>query len=274
MFATVPPQRIVEGYAALYHSNVLHFLCASILYLTKGDLLALGGVYTISFLGVMSLFAIGNALLKIRRARLPREHRAKWIAIATALTATIVGIAGNIQLKSENIRYFMLYFIPTVSIVFVMLNRHNILRMFLHIVLDLTKGLTGVDGIKQKINSWILSLESQRIIFFTKGDDAANLNRAMLYVKDNEITNRITVIHLYQDRDHIPKMLKSDLRTIDKLYPEMDIELVLLKGGFTPEKVDEISKKYNIPKNYMFLGAPSVKFAYPLADLGGVRLII
>lgn len=250
------------------------FLCASILYMTKGDLLALGGVYTISFLGVMSLFAVGNALLKIRRARLPRKYKAKWISIAIALTATLVGIIGNIQLKSENLRYFLLYFIPTVSIVFVMLNRHNILRMFLHIMLDITKSISGTEFIEEKIEGWICNLESQRIIFFTKGDDAANLNLAMLYVRDNEITNRITVIHLYDDMEHIPKQLKSDLRTIDKLYPEMDIELVLLKGKFTPEKVDEISKKYKIPKNYMFLGAPSVKFQYPLADLGGVRLII
>ncbi|MCB0271677.1 MAG: APC family permease [Bdellovibrionales bacterium] len=250
------------------------FLCASILYITQGDLLALGGVYTISFLGVMSLFAVGNALLKIRRSRLPRKYRATWIAIAVALLSTCAGIIGNIQLKSENVRYFLMYFIPTVSIVFIMLNRHNILRLILHILLDLSKGLRGVGGVHDKIQAWLDHLESQRVIFFTKGDDAANLNQAMLYVKDNEITNRITVIHLYDEIDHIPKHLKSDLRTLDKLYPEMDIELVLLKGSFTPEKVDEISTKYNIPKNYMFLGAPSAKFPYALADLGGVRLII
>lgn len=249
-------------------------LCSSILYLTQGDLLALGGVYTISFLGVMTLFAVGNALLKLRRSRLPRQYQATWPAIAFAMLATLSGIAGNIYLDSDNLRYFLLYFIPTVTIVFFMLNRHNILQLTLHILLDLTKNVDGLTFIQVRIQSWISHLESQRVIFFTKGDDAANLNQAMLYVKDNEITNRITVIHLYEDREAIPKFLKSDLRTLDKLYPEMDIELVLLKGSFTPEKVDEISQKYNIPKNYMFLGAPSVKFPYALADLGGVRLII
>jgi amino acid transporter len=42
-------------------------LCISILYLTHGELLSLAGVYTISFLGVMTFFAIGNILLRVNR---------------------------------------------------------------------------------------------------------------------------------------------------------------------------------------------------------------
>lgn len=35
----------------------------------------LAGVYTVSFLAVMGLFAIGNLLLKYKRAELPREYK-------------------------------------------------------------------------------------------------------------------------------------------------------------------------------------------------------
>jgi amino acid transporter len=54
-------------------------LCVSILLITKGELGALAGVYALSFLSVMALFALGNILLKFRRARLPRPERASWL---------------------------------------------------------------------------------------------------------------------------------------------------------------------------------------------------
>jgi amino acid transporter len=47
-------------------------LCSSILVATGGDLLSLAGVYTIAFLGVMSLFAFGNLILKETRTELKR----------------------------------------------------------------------------------------------------------------------------------------------------------------------------------------------------------
>ncbi|MEZ4688448.1 MAG: hypothetical protein R3B47_21020 [Bacteroidia bacterium] len=46
--------------------------------ITKGDVRLLAGVYTISFLSVMALFAVGNMLLKVRRNQLPRPEKATW----------------------------------------------------------------------------------------------------------------------------------------------------------------------------------------------------
>jgi AAA+ ATPase superfamily predicted ATPase len=45
-------------------------------------------------------------------------------------------------------------------------------------------------AIRDKINE----INSQQIVFFTRGDNLANLNNAMLYVKQNEHTNRIKVV--------------------------------------------------------------------------------
>lgn len=50
-------------------------LTASLVVITNNNVQTLGGVYTIAFLSVMSLFAIGNLLLKYKRARLPRPIR-------------------------------------------------------------------------------------------------------------------------------------------------------------------------------------------------------
>ncbi|MEJ7661513.1 MAG: amino acid permease [Hymenobacter sp.] len=75
--------------------SIFFGLCLSILALTRGDLEALAGVYTISFLAVMAFFAIGNFLLKVKRAKLPPScTRAcsacfwRWWACWRASTAT------------------------------------------------------------------------------------------------------------------------------------------------------------------------------------------
>jgi amino acid transporter len=67
---------------AAYRIMIAFFmLSVSILLITRGELEALAGVYTISFLLVMTLFGLGNVLLKIKRSRLPRPERAHWLAL-------------------------------------------------------------------------------------------------------------------------------------------------------------------------------------------------
>jgi len=60
------------------HWIILTFfaVCVSILFFTGGNVATLAGVYTLSFLAVMALFAVGNMMMKVRRAKLPRETRA------------------------------------------------------------------------------------------------------------------------------------------------------------------------------------------------------
>ena len=260
-----------------HHWIILVFLalCTSILIITGGDLLVLAGVYTISFLGVMSLFAIGNGLLKVRRAQLPRRYRAGWPTVFFALVATVVGILGNYILKPQNFSYFLYYFIPTLFVVAVMLARHNILQFVLWMAKDFAKSIqTTNKKIEDRIEEMLDELNSHGVIFFTKGEDAASLNRAMLYVKQNEITQHVTVIHVYERKSDIPKRLEEDLENLDEIYPEIKIELVMIQGEFGPDLIDQISKEYHVPKNYMFIGAPSDRFPYRVAELGGVRLII
>ena len=91
---------------------------------------------------------------------------------------------------------------------------------------------------------------------------------------ENEHTNRIKVVTVFPSEEDVPERLKSDLEFLDETYPEVDIEFIYEKGEFGPEKVDELSKRWNIPKNFMFIGSPGDRFPYHLEELGGVRLII
>lgn len=259
------------------HRIVIMFflLCLSILYITGGDLFTLSGVYTISFLGVMCLFAVGNILLKVRRSKLPRNYRAGWIGIFTALIMTISGILGNIIIKPEYLRYFSLYFFPTVSLVLITLYRHHILKFILIVINESMKNVEMThkkiqDAVKRKIEE----IHSMGIIFFTKGDDVASLNRALLYVQENEITRKVTVIHLLDGMSKPPPRLVSDLKLLDEIYPDITIELVVKNGKFSPEMINSLSKEFSIPPNYMFVGTPGNHFPHHLSSLGGVRVII
>ena len=61
---------------------------------------------------------------------------------------------------------------------------------------------------------------------------------------------------------------------LDRAYPEIKIEFIQKKGQFGPEMIQQISKEWGIPVNFMFISSPSNRFTHRVEDLGGVRLII
>jgi amino acid transporter len=250
-------------------------LCCSVLVITRGKIEALAGVYTISFLGVMSLFAVGNMLLKIKRARLPRAARAAWPAVVLALLAVLLGLAGNLQLNPEYVKVFAIYFSVALAVVGIMFLRVEILKVALAVVQVI---IEEIRAINRQISHWIVEkidqINSQSVIFFSKGDNLVTLNRAALYVLANEQTKRLRVIHCYDEEDNIPPELAQQIAIIDRIYPELKVDLILVKGRFSPELIEQLSQRLNVPKNYMFLGTPGDHFPHNIAELGGVRLIM
>lgn len=250
-------------------------LCFSVHWITDGDINKLAGVYTISFLTVMTLFAVGNILLKVKRARLPRPEQASWLAVLVAITGVLIGLVGNAVRKPEYLGVFMMYFLPTMTVVAIMLYRISILKALLGIVrtvmVSLVKPMRSTaDWVRKKIDE----INSQQIVFFTRGDNLANLNTAMLYVAENEDTNRIRIVTVVQDDAEVPARLAKDIDFLDEAYPEIDIDFVILKDKFGPELITRLSAQWNVPTNLMFIGSPGGKLIYGLEELGGVRLII
>ena len=130
-------------------------------------------------------------------------------------------------------------------------------------------------GISNTVVKKMEDISSLGIIFFADGnEDPATLNRAMLYVRQNELTKRVRVVHVYKNREDVPEHLERNLKLLDEVYPEIRIELVLAQGNFDPKTIQEISKRYRVPQNYMFIGHRSQNFPYRLEELGGVRLIV
>ncbi len=264
------------------HRIILLFLLlnVSVLFITRGKVTTLAGVYTISFLSVMALFVIGNIFLKIRRAKLPRPEQAKWISLIIALVGVIVALIGNIKMKPEegmtsNFTIFMDYFVPTMTVVVIMLNRTALLKTFLSVIHYIAnpfiKNFTGIDLNVLKI---IDKINSQEFVFFTKGDNIVNLNKVMLYILRNEQTKKVKIVTINNENEQTPEFLKDDIKTLSRIYPRIKVELIEVKGKFGPELIKDLSKKWGISPNFMFIGAPGDKFPYHIEDLGGVRLII
>ncbi|MCB0639397.1 MAG: APC family permease, partial [Lewinella sp.] len=261
---------------ATFRIIIMFFLlCVSILFITRGELGALAGVYTISFLLVMALFGLGNVLLKIRRRRLPRPERASPLAIILAVAAVIVAIIGNAIMNPPYLGVFLEYFIPAFLLVNIMLHRTKLLWA----LLELIKYLFGpIERFVKRANQSILNLineiNDQEFVFFTNHDDVSVLNRVMLYISRNEHTRKMKIVTVLQNGDTVPARLKSDIEVLDREYPDIKIEFIEMQGKFGPELIHELSRQWRIPVNFMFIGSPSGHFPYRVEELGGVRLII
>ncbi|WP_339133104.1 MAG: APC family permease [Candidatus Electrothrix sp. GW3-4] len=259
------------------HRIIIAFflLSLSVLLITRGELKALAGVYTISFLSVMVLFGVGNILLKWKRAKLPRSSVASLPAVLLAIVAVLVGLIGNAIMNPPYLIVFLEFFFPALLIIVVMLERITILQACLFVVQSLFMSfITNMRRASQTIQDKINQINAQQLVFFTRGDNLPNLNLVMQYVQNNEHTSRIKIVTVVQEEHEVAPNLQRDLKFLDEAYPAIDIEFVVSLGTFNPALIQELSAKWNIPANLMFIGSPGDHLIYGLADLGGVRLII
>jgi len=259
------------------HWIILGFfgLCSSILLVTQGRIDTLAGVYALSFLSVMALFAVGNMLLKRSRGRLPRSERAGWGTVIGGCAAVLVGLVGNVGLDPRNVEVFAVYLGISLIAVGLMLLRVRLMKL----ALSLSRGaMDRVVSFNQRLRTVLREkidrVNSVAVIYFTRGDDAAVLERAARYVLQNEQTNNLTVVHAYEDESAIPAHLATELAVLDRAHPQLRIDFLAVKGRFGPELVDRLSDRLGVPRNYMFIGTPGDQFPHRIEALGGVRVIL
>ncbi len=254
---------------------VFFILCLSVLFITRGELGPLAGVYTISFLLVMVYFGFGNFLLKLKRSRLPRPERASIPSVAIAIFAVAIALYGNVSLHPDYLIVFLKYFIPAILLIFIMLSRNVTLKLMLNMVnnfFTMMKSFAAVSRIHLTRN--IKKLTDQEFVYFTKGDDISILNKVMIYVQENEITKKLKIVTVMKEGTEVPEHFFKDYDFLDRAYPDIKIEYVGIEGTFGPEIIQRLSEEWNIPINFMFIGSPSDRFSHRVSDLGGVRLII
>lgn len=295
----LPQFLLKESKRGTSHRIIISFflLAVSVLLITQGDLKSLAAVYTLSFLAVMALFAIGNLLLKVERRSLPRPSRASYLTVFVALLAVLVAILGNARLNQAYLIVFLEYLIPTVLVVSILLGRVTLLELVVFFAdemrLRVGKEITEAEAenedpevrklrkkrlmvriFDRRLHRFLEKIRAQQLVYFTRGDHVQNLNRVMLYIQENEHTNRVKFVHIYNAKVGIPPKLAGHLEFLDDVYPDIDIEFVALEGEFTPALITKLSKEWGIPTNLMFMSSPGEHLEHRIADLGGVRLII
>lgn len=245
-------------------------LCLSILFMTKGVLLSLAGVYTISFLGVMTLFAIGNIVLRITRPDLKRPSRSPLFFSVIAALSTIIGIVGNVMIDPNNLVYFLIYFIPALIIVLVMIFRDYVLESLLGFS-------TVVPWLYQKIKPWFDHVTKPKIILFAH--EPQKLYTALEYIRKNETSRNITVVVCTASSDKTdlsPKVFEEFITLFKraKIYPNLEIDLVIdSKLDFNPDTVKTYANRFRISRNNIFIGSIHDHHDFSFEDLGGVRII-
>ena len=247
-------------------------LCALLYTLLEGDVRSLANVYTISFLCVVAMVISGLIILKYKRGRIRRAVRASWPTCFGALGAVLVALLGNLVLAPGHLVYFLGYFALVAGTFLVMFERIRILKWFLYFVSQGPQSLQDrFGGVTQMAMD---KIRSQKVVFFAKNEDLATLSKAVAYVQGNELTKWLKVVYVYQDlNDPLIRAIAENLRVIDRCFPKVVIDLVLVEGSFNPEVVAQVSARLGVPRNFMFIACPGERFPYDLADFGGVRLI-
>jgi hypothetical protein len=273
----LPQALLKENKRGSSHRIYIFFflLCLSVLFITQGQLGPLAGVYTISFLLVMVYFGFGNFLLKLKRARLPRPEYAPGYTVALAIFFILIAVYVNIDLHPDYLVVFLQYFVPAIILLYMLLNRKQILQYLLIVVNSLFDRFKRWSAIgRYHITHKIRDLSEQQFIYFTKGDNIAVLNKVMIYVQENEITTRVKIVTVLKEGQEISPTFLSDFDVLDRAYPDIDFEFIQLRGTFGPQLIQELCKEWNIPTNFMFISSPGNKFPHRISDLHGVRLII
>ena len=98
-------------------------------------------------------------------------------------------------------------------------------------------------------------------------------NKAVLYVKENEVTASLLIVHVHGEEEAVPESYQENARILDTMYPKIRITFLDVPGQFTPAFIQHLSERLHVPTNMMFITCPDGHFPHRIAELGGVRVI-
>lgn len=265
----LPTSLVKENKRGAHPRIILAFflLCVSILFVTRGDLLSLAGVYTISFLSVMTFFAASNLILRVNRPDLKRPYKAPFIFVVVALLSTFIGVMGNISIDPKNTGYFLTYFIPAVAFTFAVIERRR-----------LYKALARITSWFRPLSRFFRRKEREatrdRVYVFVHHID--RLYRILEYIYKNEPSEQVTLIHCSHGHPGRAKELEHVIETIKTagFFRGFTIHVHYIKQAFSPQTVLNYATRHHINPNKIFIGSIHEYHAFNYEDLGGARVIL
>ncbi|CAK4185604.1 unnamed protein product [Aphanomyces euteiches] len=122
----------------------------------------------------------------------------------------------------------------------------------------------------------IKEISNQPIIFFIKQANLTVLNKAILYVRRNEITHNLRIVHVYEEATpealETIQTLKEMVALMDSLYPKLRTDFYAVVAPFEPATIEWLSQHYGITTNMMFIKQPSNANVHKVSAYG-VRVI-
>lgn len=249
-------------------------LCCSILLITSGKIEMLAGVYTLSFLAVMALFAVGNLLLKRKHPDLNRLSRARTATVVVALAGVSAALVGNVLLDPEYVRVFVLYFATAVALVALVFFRSKLLTWTLKVVKVLCRlPVLRTSKARDAIATLLQEVQCRSIIFVASAGTPDELRSAAEYVRRNEQLRFLKIVWCYEDTSDIPHGLAAARDQIDREFPMLHIDLLLVRGRLDPALLASLAQRLDVSSNYIFITTATAAAADDLASWGGVRIV-
>ncbi|POM66797.1 Transmembrane protein [Phytophthora palmivora] len=276
-----------------YIIGIYFLLSSSLVLILNADDSTVEGVYTYSFLGLMAMFSCACMLLKGKRSEIPRDIHAPWAAVIIGFLLVVVAIFANLLGDPSVLMYFAIYFIVVISAMFIMFERVTILRYILVMLKKMAPsrygkaaavGLTpngssevehtGARG-GRTIARTIVSIRNAPIVFFCKVPDLTIINKAIIYVRRNEQTHTLRIVHVFADEEAdapILETFREMAALFDSMYPKIRVDFVSVHGEFSPAMIEWLSRSMNVSRNMMFITQPDLISAERVAT-AGVRVI-
>ncbi|KAF8998541.1 amino acid permease-domain-containing protein [Cyathus striatus] len=249
--------RVLPKSGSPYVSVLSFSAFGAMLYASAGaSLNVISQMFSLVWLTVMSLFPISLFLLKFNRGRLQRNAKTKLSVIFAAFVVSLAVFAGNVAVNPKTVGYFAAYFIGIVAFFSATQNKISLLRYLYWVGLIML----------------MRRLRQQPVCILAKNDEISRLSQMILYVRKNEETSNVKIIHFYEEEDGVPSELEANAKILDEAFPDITVDLILVNGNFNPANIAALAHNLDIPTSLMFMTCPGEHFPCAVADLGHALL--
>ncbi|KAJ7158011.1 amino acid permease-domain-containing protein [Mycena crocata] len=242
-----------------------------LLYATAGaSLPILSRLYSLVWLTVMALFPLALLLLRFNRGRIRRQRNTPLAIILLAMVIVSVVFAGNVAVDPSTVGYFAAYLLGVLLVFAVAQSLVCVLRVVYwtydqYPVLH-RFSLSRMWG--RVLVAIVARLKQQPVCVLVKTDEINQLLSMLLYVRENEVTSCVKVVHFSDDEKGIPLELEANAKILDEALPEVTIDLIVVHGAFSPANVVALGHRLAIPPSLMFMSCPGPEFKHPIEELG------
>ncbi|KAJ7688183.1 AAAP amino acid permease [Mycena rosella] len=257
---------------APYISVLAFTACNVVMYASSGGSLSIvSKMFSLVWLTVMALFPIALLSLKFNRGRLPRDNKTPLSVIIVTLMITAAVFAGNVAIDPSTAGYFSAYLIGVLAVFAATQNQVRLLHV-VYWTYDQYPVLHRWSVTKAWGNSLVGlmgRLKRQPICILVKTDEINHLLHMILYVRENEETSCIKMVHFCDEEQcEIPSELEANARILDEAFPEITIDLIIVQDSFVPVNVTSLAHRLQIPTSLMFMSCPGSHSHYPVAQFG------